>query len=616
MEFDPKAVRSGQAVIQRLERYNPWWESPREGTLTGEYSSLLEEFHKLYDQLHTENCQLLSLTGPPGSGKSTLLEQLVSAHIDSNFIEKFFREPDRRDVAHDRIVPPTNVCYIPLHDTALFQLYPEEQLRATIDHFETHVFREVQTPVRYLFIDDVHTLERPNTRGTSDIGQWENVLTELSSEQRRIVFTALSKSQVVERLERITDTSSSQDLEPANVDLYPLGFRDFLRMRHRDIQLTPSSERLNECAIGLAFRQAVNKNDHTIVLEEIETQHNDAVIEPSVVRREIANYCTAGGLLGLRFANDVDIEDEQFVDILRGRGEPALEHRQTEMVEEFRAELLRATTKLGRVKDPTGIERFCALAAHTHPSDDVLFDELTDVLGVDRRTIRNKYLGVLSQLQLLSAAEEYDNQRPRKLRFYLRDPGLICAFCGYDLNDVLRREPRLDEILAKVSAFDGTIRLSARLNNEHDPKRGVVKFWPGTRGSVDFVLKIDGRPVPILWSYNRDLDELRRRVDTPGFDALREFLNGDAYRSERDSVDEAFYSSLPESVVTRRQEYVQQKEYRGRYDADEQVVFDGEPPFGMVLTNSREALEDGVFVYDEGPKPVVQIPLWTYLRLT
>ena len=243
------------------------------------------------------------------------------------------------------------------------------------------------------------------------------------------------------------------------------------------------------------------------------------------------------------------------------------------------------------------------------------FDELVEVLDIDRRTLRTQYLNVLSRLHVLSVASEYDNQRPRNIRLYLRDTGLTNAFCGYDLNDVLRREPGLEESLAKATAFDHTIRLSNELNHSHDPKRSVVKFWSGTGGNVDFVPKFSGRPVPILWSYNRGLSELRREIETPGFDALQEFLEDDAYRSERDPVDKANYQRLPASISERYRAHVKSDEYPCRYDSNDEVVFDREPLFGIVLTNSQTALEEGVTVFDDSSKPIVQVPLWTYLRL-
>lgn len=619
MAFDSEPFTSGHTLIQRLEEYNPWWERGREASLTGEYSSLQNIFYQTYDELHQQRRRLVSITGPGGAGKSALLKQLVSAHIDPDFVEKFVRDADRREQAQDHLVPPSNVLYIPLREDPVFQLQPEDQLRAAVDHFETHVLRRPRSSPHYILLDDLHTIERPNKRGNQDVGRWERLLTDVIAEhdERRIVFTALSRSAVRERFEEtdITDVNGGPLGETR--ELYPMGFSDFLKMRYRDIELAPSTERFDESAVRKALREAVETGDADRFVAEIEAQNGDAITDSSTVRREIANYCTSGGMLTLRIAgDDVSIDEEQFVDIIRGRNDVDFESHQRELLTDFRNDLLHATTNLGGVKDALGLERFCALTAHEHPTGDVRFDELTDVLDVDRRTLRDKYLSALSRLHLLSAAQEYDNQRPRKLRFYLRDPGITNAFCRNDLNDVLRREPGLDEALAKAVAFDHTIRLSNELNHPHDPKRGIVKFWVGSQGTVDFVPKVNGVPIPMLWSHNRSLEDLQMNPNTPDFDALQEFLKGDAYESERDGIDEEMHSSVTDTFTNQRREYVRHDEYGGRLSDDEKAAFDTEPPFGLVLTNARSAQDDGITVNNVGGKSIIQIPLWTYLRLS
>jgi hypothetical protein len=435
-------------------------------------------------------------------------------------------------------------------------------------------------------------------------------------DDRRIVFTALSRGAVREGFEETDVAEVNEGTLGETRELYPMGFSDFLKMRYRDIELAPSTERFDEGAVREALREAVKAGNADRFVAEMEAQSRNAIADPSTVRREIANYSTSGGMLTLKIAGDgVSIDEERFVDVLRGRDDVDLEAHQRELLGDFRDDLLHAATSLGGVKDALGLERFCALAAHEHPTGDVRFDELTEVLDVDRRTLRDKYLSALSRLHLLSAAQEYDNQRPRRLRFYLRDPGITNAFCRNDLNDVLRREPGLDEALAKAVAFDHTIRLSNELNHPHDPKRGVVKFWTGSKGTVDFVLKISGTPVPILWSHNRGLDELQMIRDTPDFDALQEFLKNDAYESERDRVDEQIYSSVTDTFTDQRRSYVEQDEYGGELGKDRKAVFDAEPVFGVVLTNARSALDEGIVVNTDGSKSIIQIPLWTYLRL-
>lgn len=618
MEFDPDAVLSGQYLIQQLDRYNLWWEEGARASVTDEYRSLRSEAPELLDDLCQPERQLLPISGPGAVGKTSLVHQLISALIDPEFLEKFIRDTDRRDRVRKLNIPSSNILYLPLNDDPIFQLHPADQIRAAVDHFETHVVRAATDQPRYIFLDDIHVVERPNKRGNTSVGQWEQLVAELSTEddQRKIVFTALDQSRIRERLNSIESQQFQTEAPDETTEVLPIGFGDFLRMRHRDLESTPEEDRFDSGVVRDGLKTAVQEGNVQTFISHLEAQASDALLDESTVRRELTNYTTIGGTLSLQLASEgVPLNEERFIDVIRGRDDLGFNSVQESALTDFRDNLLRSGTGLGEVKDVSGLERLCALAAHERPTDNMRFDELIEVLDIDRRTLRTQYLNVLSRLHVLSAASEYDNQRPRNIRLYLRDTGLTNAFCGYDLNDVLRREPGLEESLAKAAAFDHTIRLSNELNHPHDPKRGVVKFWSGTDGNVDFVPKLSGRPVPILWSYNRGLSELRREIETPGFDALQEFLEDDAYRNERDPVDKAHYQRLPASISERYRAYAKSEEYPCRYDSSDEVVFDREPSFGIVLTNSRTALEQGVTVFDDGSKPIVQIPLWTYLRL-
>ena len=619
MSFDPEPFTSGHTLIQRLEQYNPWWDGDHETSISAEYSTLRTAFHKTYETLHEDDRRFVTITGPDGVGKSTLLKQLASAHVDPDFIEKFIRDASKREQAHENLVSSSNVLYLPLRDDPVFQVRPEDQLRAAIDHFETHVLRRPDSADHYVLLDDLHIVERPNKRGSTEVGHWERVIADLLDERsdRRIVSTALSADAVRARVKKTGDSDFDNLSLHENIELYTLGFADFLRLRHRDVVLAPPSERFDGTSVRNALYEAVDQSTPERFASEVDAQQQDAIVEATTVRREIANYCTTGGAVTLRLAGSgIDIQEEQYVDVIRGRGDFDFKALQEETFSECREGLLRAATNLRGIKDGLGLERFFALTAHEHPTQDVAFDDLVDTLDIDRRTLRDKYLSILSRLHLLSPSQEYDNQRPRHIRFYLRDPGLTNAVCRTNLTDVLRREPGLQEALAKSTAFDQTIRLSCELNHQDDPKRGLVKFWPGSKGSVDFVVKLNGTPVPILWSFNEGINELRRSIDTPDFDALQDFLGGSAYDSERDPIDEFLYTPVSDNTVRRRREYIQKDSYEGYMDEDEKSVIDGAPSFGILLTNARSALERGIEIYDEGPKPIIQIPLWTYLRFT
>jgi hypothetical protein len=104
--------------------------------------------------------------------------------------------------------------------------------------------------------------------------------------------------------------------------------------------------------------------------------------------------------------------------------------------------------------------------------------------------------------------------------------------------------------------------------------------------------------------------------DTPNFDALQEFLENDPYESERDRVGEQMYSPVTDTFTQQRRVYVEQDDYGGDLSDDDKATFDAESTFGVVLTNARSALDEGIVINADGSKPIIQVPLWTYLRLS
>jgi hypothetical protein len=75
------------------------------------------------------------------------------------------------------------------------------------------------------------------------------------------------------------------------------------------------------------------------------------------------------------------------------------------------------------------------------------------------------------------------------------------------------------------------------------------------------------------------------------------------------------YSPVTDTFTKQRRSFVEQDEYGGELSADGKAAFDAEPTFGILLTNARSALDEGITVNTDGPKPIIQVPLWAYLRL-
>jgi len=276
--------------------------------------------------------------------------------------------------------------------------------------------------------------------------------------------------------------------------------------------------------------------------------------------------------------------------------------------------MLRIRAPESGVRDsPSKLIQLTALVASEHPVEGIGLSALTELIDVDRRTLRETFLPVLSQLHLVTPSAEYANLRPRSVRLYHRDTGIANAFADRDLNDVLRAEQKLEAALSKSVLFDHTIRLSNVLNDPRDPKRGVVKYWAGDSGEVDFIPKIDGRPIPIYWAGQTRVSELVATSDPPGgFQALESFLKSDAYEADRDDIKETSGSTGDRET---RLSYVGNDDYHG--DLNDDYVSDGQPPFGIILSADHGTREDPIRIEhpDNLPVPLIELPQWAYLRL-
>ena len=127
-------------------------------------------------------------------------------------------------------------------------------------------------------------------------------------------------------------------------------------------------------------------------------------------------------------------------------------------------------------------------------------------------------------------------------------------------------------------------------------------------GEVDFIPKFNGRPVPMYWARQRNVPDLIDQRNQPGgFVALLEFLGSDAPASERDPLETARYETVTETGIRKRRDYVTD-DYHGTLDRDE--VYDGEPPFGIMLTTNRGDSTAPVTVHkpDGTTRPIVCIP--------
>lgn len=612
MPLNPKTYTEGHHFIQQLDAHNPWWGPDDAFEPAGGVDARRDAYRRAVRQLASGDASLHVLCGFDRLDRARLLEQLIATVIRPSYQEQYLQDTELRAQANDCLVPPDNVMMLPLGASPLHQLRPVSQLQAVVDHFLTHI----ATPdaQAYLFLEDLHELHRPGRRGADD-NRWLEAIVQILGETDRltVVASAPSSEQITDGL--LASEEASVDRGNWAIDSFThLSFSEFLRLRHRTLDVAPTDQRFVPAVARKQLETAVRTGAVAPFVDALETEADERSLDRSTVRREATLYTVAGGNMTTQLArNGISPPEDAFERTLRNRGDQSISAFQSSIVERIRQSVTTAADRLYQLKDSAGPERLAAVVAHDRPVDPVAFDDLSSILEADRRTIRQQHLRVLTELNIFGGTPAYANKRPRRIGLFHRDPSVVAAFAGVDLRDVLRGEPQLADTLGKTAAFDHVVRLSQRLNDAADPKRGVVKHWRGEAGVVDFILKIGGRPVPVLWAPDHTVTDLQAGARTASYDALISHLGQSDSLEDADHLSQRNYTEVPEQTAQARKAVVANSEYHGRREGDE--VIDGETPFGIVVTNARAALEDGIVVSDSGPAPIVQIPLWKFLRL-
>jgi predicted AAA+ superfamily ATPase len=290
---------------------------------------------------------------------------------------------------------------------------------------------------------------------------------------------------------------------------------------------------------------ALQTGDIKPFVRELREKYDQVATVERRIQSQVVEYLAMGGLIS--FARDGVVEsaaDLTPADYMRLR-------------DTVREALYQDVPGFESIQTIADLERLCALAARNRGADPFRYQELVDLFDVDRRTIADSYLPALAELYLLTGITEYDNSRPRSVRLYLRDTGLVTALADGDA-DTVRNDFEREADLARVAAFDHTMRFAYGINADQgtdDPP--TVQYWRGRNGEVDFVFEIDGTALPI----------------------------GLAYRSrERD-----------ESLAA-------VQEFRQTYDV----------PLGLVLVGDTVRGTEPIQNPDDG---IVQLPYWLYLLL-
>jgi predicted AAA+ superfamily ATPase len=512
MPFDA----GGDVLLRTLAEHNPWWEAEaHEFDLPRRHKS---DFYHLArpdrSDSQFEDQRLLGLVGRRGVGKTTLIRQFIAHRID-------------------RGAAPERFCYVPFGADPLYQLRSDDGLRQAIRYYESRVLGRVADPTpQFVFLDDVHLIEHPSK---PNVEGWGKPVADMLADapERHVVVTASAGVQIDRECDRVDLPSESYSTQPILAEK----FRDYLYTLYPDLEegdtrVSPTPIREGEGSLP----DALARGDLAALAETLRDQYSRVADTTRQIQSQVVHYLAMGGIIS--YALDGPVESA---------GELNSE-AYTDLRDDVRDALYQDVPGFESVRTIADLERLCALAARNRGAEPVRYQRLADLFDIDRRTLTDSYLPALGQLYLLDGVTEYDNSRPRSVRLYLRDTGLITALTDGDAERVLSDFDR-ETALARVAAFDHTMRFAYGINAAQgvdiDPD---IRFWQGRQGEVDFVFQVDGTPVPVGFAYRPPVEDavrpVREFVDT--YDApFGLILTGDTVRSSQPISVEQGLIQLP-----------------------------------------------------------------------
>jgi len=478
------ALDAGDALVESLHDHNPWWDDGTDAfDLPARHKS---DFYHLA-RPHASGSQfedqpILALVGRRGVGKTTLLHQFIHHRIDAGDA-------------------PEQFLYLPFDANPLYQLQSDEQLTRAIRYYESRVYgRAPDDAPQFILLDDIHQIEHANK---PTIDGWGTTAADLINEQsdRHLILTASADVQITRELTDSDVSPDAYDVQP----ILPEKFRDYLFTVYPDLEadgtrVSPSSIRAGTNSLPAA----IDDGDLAGLTAELQEKYEKVADAEPRIQSQVVEYLAMGGIISYEHDGAVESARDLTSDDY------------TQLRDNVRAALYQDVPGFESIQTIADLERLCALAARNRAAESFRYQELVELFDVDRRTIADSYLPALTELYLLTGVTEYDNSRPRGVRLYLRDTGLVNALAG-DAASTVRNDFQREAELARIAAFDHTMRFAYGVNaaQENDPTP-TVQYWRGRTGEVDFVFEVGETPVPIGLAY-------RSRSRDTTLDALQEF---------------------------------------------------------------------------------------------
>jgi len=493
------------ALVRALHEHNPWWEAGADAFDLPQREK--SDFYHLArpdgQGSQFEDQSVLGIVGRRGVGKTTLLQQFIAQRLENG-------------------ARPEQFLYLPFDADPLYQLHSDAQLRQAVRYYESRILGGSRNASpQFVLLDDVHRIEHADKPA---VDGWGTPVTELLAvdSPRHVAVTASAALQVTRELDRVSLPATEYAVQP----ILPEKFRDYLFTLYPSLEadgtrISPSSLRAGDTSIPTALQTG----DIDPLVADLRAKYDQVANVERQIQSQLVEYLLMGGVISY----EVDGAAASVTDL------PANAYEQLRV--DVRNALYQEVPGFDSIRTIADLERLCALAARNCGRDALRYQDLVELFDVDRRTIADSYLPALAALYVLTGVTEYDNSRPRAVRLYLRDTGLVTALTDGD-PAALRTDFAREADLARVAGFDHTMRFAYGIQaaQQSDPAP-TVQYWRGQDGTVAYVFEVNGTPVPIGLAYRSQayessraaLREFMQVYDTPvGF-----LLTGDTMHSDR-----------------------------------------------------------------------------------
>jgi predicted AAA+ superfamily ATPase len=477
---------SADEFIDDAEHHNQWWsdgtspELSQATTLTPR-----SDFHRVLkttNSHYTDDVETLvyAIHGQTGIGKTTLLHQLVAALLDTT---EFPQQNQSLELAS--AISPRQILYIPLEDS-LYQLERPgddiKRLNQVIDYFQTHVApRQGQ---KFILLDDVQSLDLDENRKAELFDHIDN---------HTYVFLAGNVPAQVS-LSNVKTADTIDEFE-GPWPLLPMKFIDTVQTGE---------------GLGIEFNEAFQTR-----LEQFQSSDLDGPSPIKTIRTGLSganseiSLDTAVETLSELCFNLFDEDDRNDLhDAARAYLRTGGTLHQTDDASirndlsksHFLLFLYKELAKHRSIQQPENLHRLSSIAA-TNAGDELQYTELSEQIGVDRRTVDN-YLDVLDEGIAVTESHDYSLRRYRRTRLYLRNPRHLVllsqrqehhGFEAYERQDTLNHE--FEHKLARTVAFDHAKRLAFNVG-AYD-----VEYTETGSGLIDYILHRKGHVLPFVLSY-------------------------------------------------------------------------------------------------------------------